>query len=124
MPISRPLARDLRFAQLVELVADLPVADQLAVDRQPAGVDLLEVVDAAQEGGLARAGRSEQAQHLAGLDGQIDAAQHLVAAEALVHPFGLDHRLAHLAPSSWRANRPRRIRCSGVSACSRRAPRP
>ena len=60
------LARDLGFAQLVQPVADLAVADELAVDRQAPGVDLLEVVDAAQERRLARAGRAEQAHHLAG----------------------------------------------------------
>src|SRR6266540_2514467 len=48
-----PLAGDLAFLQLVELVAVLPVADQLAVHPQAAGVDLLQVVDAAEEGGLA-----------------------------------------------------------------------
>ena len=43
----------LSLVQLVELVAALLVADQLAVDLQPAGVDLLEVVDAAQQRRLA-----------------------------------------------------------------------
>ena len=55
------LARDLALAQLVELVALLPVADELAVDPQPAGVDLLQMVDAAQERRLPGARRAEQA---------------------------------------------------------------
>ena len=82
------LAGNVALVQLVELAVGLAVADQLTVDRQAAGVDLLKVVDAAQEGRLARAGRTEQAHHLAAVDGEVDALQHLVAAEALVHALG------------------------------------
>jgi hypothetical protein len=76
----------------VELAALLPVADQLAVDREPAGVDLLQVVDAAQERRLARAGGPEQHHHLIQTDLKVDALQHFQVPEALVHRFGLDHR--------------------------------
>ena len=47
------LAADLTVGQLVEAAAAFLVADQLAVDPQPPGVDLLQVVDAAEEGALA-----------------------------------------------------------------------
>ena len=67
------LEGDLAVLELVELVALLPVADQLAVDVQPAGVDLLQVVDAPQEGRLAGAGRADQAEDLARRDLQVDA---------------------------------------------------
>ena len=43
------LVRDLGLAQLVQLVAHLPIADELAADHEAPAVDLLEVVDAAQE---------------------------------------------------------------------------
>ena len=95
IPISARLRATSRSWQLVQLAAGLAVADQLAVDRQPAGVDLLQVVDAAQERRLARARGPEQAHHLAAPDLEVDALQHLEAPEALVHALGLDHRLAH-----------------------------
>jgi len=47
--------RDLSVLEFVELVALLPVADQMAGHRQPAAIDLLQVVDAAQERRLAGA---------------------------------------------------------------------
>src|SRR5262249_30276914 len=43
---------DLRVPLFVELVADLPVADKLSVDPQTASVDLLQMVDTAEEGRL------------------------------------------------------------------------
>ena len=45
--------------------AVVPVADELAVDLDEPGVRLLQVVDAAQQRALARAGRPEQHGHLA-----------------------------------------------------------
>ena len=86
------LPGDLPLPQLVELVAALLVADELAVDLEPAGVDLLEMVDAAQQRGLARSGRADDAHDLAALHLEVDAFEHLVDAEALADPFGLDHR--------------------------------
>src|SRR5205823_3599695 len=94
-PDLRPLARNLALVQLVQLVTGLAVADQLAVDRQAPGIDLLEVVDAAQESGLAGTGRAEHAHHLAAAHAKRDSLQDLQAAEALVDAFGEDHRLAH-----------------------------
>ena len=62
----------LSIGQLVDLVAALPVTDQLAVDGQPAGVDLLEMVDAAEEGALAGPGRPDDAEDLSWRDAQVD----------------------------------------------------
>jgi hypothetical protein len=108
--------RGLLLPQLVELLAVLAVADELAVNRQPATVDLLEVVDAPQEGRLAGAGRAEQATDLARLHGQVDAPQDLELAEVLVHGFGQNHGSRHRVPilrSFW----------IGVRARLRDAPR-
>ena len=59
MPMSRRCAATSLSRSSCSLSPLLPVADQLAVDREPAGVDLLQVVDAAQERRLARAGRAD-----------------------------------------------------------------
>ena len=47
------LCAHLAVFQLVEQVATLSIADQLAVDRERTPIDLLQVVDAPQEGALA-----------------------------------------------------------------------
>ena len=91
-PNLGPLAADLCVGQLVQLVAVLPVADELAVHPQTAGVDLLEMVDAAEERGLARARGTQHAHHLAGLDFERDPLKDFEATEALVHAFSLHHR--------------------------------
>jgi len=51
-----PLGGDLALAELVELSATLAVPDELAGDPEAAGIDALEVVDAAQERRFARSG--------------------------------------------------------------------
>src|SRR5581483_6862723 len=134
----RPAAADLALAQLVELVAVLAVADQLTVDVEAPRVDLLEVVDAAQEGRLARPRRPQQAHHLARLHLQRDAAEHLDAPERLVDVVGHNHRLggdgAHRrslpGPATggsggwtWKVVTMRQSRDSGVGGSSRLAPR-
>src|SRR5205085_3352469 len=113
-PDLRPLARNLRLAQLVELAGALAVADELAVDPEAAGVDLLQVVDAAQEGGLAGARGAQHAHHLARLDLERDAAQHLEPAEALRDLLGLEHLLAHRCSPGPR---------SSTCACRTKRPR-
>ncbi len=52
---------DLALVQLVEAIAALLVADEHPVDVEAPGVDLLEMVDAPQEGRLAGPGWSEEA---------------------------------------------------------------
>ncbi len=69
-----------------------------AVDPHPVDVDLaaarfFEVVDAAQQGALARTARADQHQHLAGGHFEVDAFQHFEAAEALAQAAQHDHRL-------------------------------
>src|SRR5262249_61636213 len=59
-----PLAGDAPLGVLDELPVPLAVADQVAVDLDPAAVDLLQVVDAAKERGLARARRPDDADDL------------------------------------------------------------
>ena len=66
--------------------------DVLALDDDPASVDGLEPVDAAQERGLARARGADQADDLVLGHDQIDPAQHLERPEGLVEaldPQGL-----------------------------------
>jgi len=58
-----PLLRDLLRRHLVDVVPCLPIADELAVDDDAAAVDRLEVVDAAQQRGLAGARWPEQHSH-------------------------------------------------------------
>src|SRR5262249_43104653 len=60
-------------------------------DPEPPGVDLLEVVDAADERRLARPGRPDETDDLAGLHLERHSLQDLEPAEVLVHPLRLDH---------------------------------
>ena len=85
------LLRGVLLAHLVQHAVAIVIADQLAVDVEAAGVDLLQVVHAAQQGGLAGAGRADQAGDLAGVDLQVDAFEHVEVAEGLPHVHGLDH---------------------------------
>ena len=66
------------------------VADVLAVHRDLAVVDGLQVVHHPEKGALARAARSHDGHHLAPLHGQVDAAQHVVGPIGLVD-VGADH---------------------------------
>ena len=100
-------------------------ADRLAVELDDAGVRQLHEVEAAQQRALARAGRAEDGDALALRDVEVDAAQHLVAAEALgeaadagagvIRPLAeppLQHigRAAPAARGRRRRSRPRRCR--------------
>src|SRR5581483_5680252 len=91
----RPLAGDALLRVLDELPLLLPVADEVAVHRDPAAVDLLQVVDAADERRLAGAGRADDADRLPLLDVERDAFQHLEPPEALVHVLGPHHHVGH-----------------------------
>src|SRR6185312_847917 len=75
-------------ANLVDL---LQVVGQLdAVDDDAAGLVLLEPVDAADHGGLARARGPGDDDALAAVDAQVDVAQHVKIAVPLVHGDDLD----------------------------------
>ena len=66
---------------------DVPRRDLRSADEDPARLDRLEEVDAAQKRRLARAGRPDQADDLVLVDLEVDPAQHLELAEGLVHAF-------------------------------------
>jgi hypothetical protein len=72
------------------------VAHQVAVDPDPAAVDGLQLVDAAQEGRLARARRPEEADDLALVDIHVDALEHLIATEGLGDIDRMDERRSAL----------------------------
>jgi hypothetical protein len=79
------LAGDLACREAVQHPAAVGVAHEVAVDPDPAAVDGLELVDAAQEGGLARARRPEEDRRpRRGADVHVDALEHLVAVKDLV----------------------------------------
>jgi hypothetical protein len=120
------LQGDFAVLELVELVALLPVADQLAVDVEPAGVDLLQVVDAPQERRLAGAGGADEAEDLALLDLEVDALEDLDVAEGLVDALGLHHGVGghHAAPFGRPSDsRLARIFWNGVGGSERLEPR-
>ena len=79
------------------------------VDDQPAGLDLLEPVDAADQRALAGAARAADHEDLAPRPRLGDALEHLQRAEALVHVLEEDRRVAGRVPA-------------GVSRSPRRAP--
>ncbi|MCY1367093.1 hypothetical protein D9M69_540090 [compost metagenome] len=88
------------------LLADQPllhlgVVDLEAIDEQLPATDDLQLVDAAQQGGLARTGRADDDHHLAAADLQVDVMQHLGTAEVLGDALELDHRIFSL-PSTRR----------------------
>ena len=57
----------------------------------PALVDRLEAVDAGEQRRLARAGAADDGDHLALVDGQVDALQDLQRAEGFADVFDLNH---------------------------------
>ncbi|BDZ59226.1 hypothetical protein GCM10025872_28830 [Barrientosiimonas endolithica] len=145
-PDLRALPSHLALGQLVQVVAGAAVADELAVDPDQPAVDLLQVIDRAQQGRLARAGGSDDGGDAAVRDGERHVVQHQVGPESLGDGVDLDERLAVLglgglggsrglgghricpvravwAPARHSAAWERR-RCSGVGACaSRELPR-
>src|SRR5690349_16488098 len=85
-------ARNALLAILHDLaVGRLAVANQLTVYVELALVDLLEVVDAAQEGRLAGAARPDHDDDLALAHAHADAAQHLIVVERLMHVARVHH---------------------------------
>src|SRR6516162_7575745 len=94
MPIrSRALAisrSDMRAPAAVPVDA---IADRLAVDRDRPALVLLEQVDAAQQGCLARTARTDHDHDLSWADRERNVAQHLDRAKALVQARDLEHRV-------------------------------
>ncbi len=80
--------------------------DLFAFDDDPALVDRLQEVHAAQQRRLPGAGRADQAHDLVLGDGEIDPAQDLERPEGLVETVD-DERLAHQTPVACRRRRSR-----------------
>ena len=83
------LGRDGLVVQAVQRAIAVLVAHQLPIDPDPAAIDGLQLVDAAQEGGLARARGAEQADHLPLVHVHVDALEDLVVVEGLHHVDGV-----------------------------------
>ena len=75
------LAGDLLVVQAMQHPALVGIPHELAIDPDPAAVDGLQLVDATQEGRLARAGGAEEADDFTLVDVHVDALEHLVVAE-------------------------------------------
>src|SRR5205085_11149056 len=100
-PDFAPLLGNAAVGVLDELSLLVAVADQVAVHLDAAAVELLQVVDTAEERRLARARWSDHADRLARIDVERHALQHLELAEALPHLHRADDRAAvrvHRAP--------------------------
>ena len=69
------------------------IGQELALDLDGARVNRLELVDAAQERALARAGRPDDREDLAAADLHIDALEHSEVAERLVDIVHAQHDL-------------------------------
>ena len=89
------LGGDPLVVQPIERPGAVLVTHEVAVDPDPAAVDGLKLVDAAQEGRLARARGPKEADDLAAVHVHVDALEHLVAVEGLEHVDGADQ--GHLA---------------------------
>src|SRR3954452_20779361 len=85
----------------MELASHLPVAHELSVDPDASGIDLLQVVDASQEGRLAGSRWTEEHEDLALVDVQGDPLENLEAPERLVHAPRLDDRHQSAPPPDW-----------------------
>ena len=79
----RPLPCDVLVLAHVQFALALLEPDELAADPDPATRQSLHLVDQTQEGGLARPAGAEQAHDFFGVNGQVNAFQHLIAAERL-----------------------------------------
>ena len=63
-------------------------------------IRVFQQVDAAQQRTLARAGRADDADHFTLARGEVDAPEHLVAAERLMQIADLNHLLCHCLSTS------------------------
>ncbi|MGY4433995.1 hypothetical protein ACVWWO_006472 [Bradyrhizobium sp. F1.13.1] len=93
----QPLPPDLAFAEPMQPAALLPHAQELAVEPDAATVDRGELVDAAEQRGLARAGGADQTHHLAGPDVERDIFESLKLAKTLADGADRDEGFCHRA---------------------------
>ena len=96
-----------------------PRRDLLPLDENPARVDPLEQVHAAQQRRLAGAGRTDQAHDLVLAYREVDSPEHGRLPERLVQPLDLERGGHASTPETWRRRRSRRIsqsvkRASGI----------
>ncbi len=97
---------------------DVRVGHVVVTDDDPAGRRCLEHVDAAQQRGLARPGRADDADHLAGVDLQADVLEHLMVAERLGQVLDGD-RVGGRRLDGWAAHGSILPWHSGARACAR-----
>src|SRR5450759_1357486 len=83
------LSRDGLVVQAMQSATAVLVAHQVAIHPDPAAVNGLELVDTAQEGGLARARGAEQADHLSLVHVHVDALEDLDVVEGLHYVDGV-----------------------------------
>src|SRR5205085_8354024 len=93
----QPLPPDLPLGQAIEPSALLAHAQKLAVEPDAARIDRGELVDAAKQRGLARAGGADQTHHLAGPDVERDAFESLELAKILGDGANRDEGSCHRA---------------------------
>ena len=78
-------------AHLLAHMVNVMVGDFLAVEDDMPAVRLLQMVQAAQKGGLAATGRADQHNAVALVDGQVHALEHLQTAVDLFQSFNVYH---------------------------------
>src|SRR5438034_2563038 len=112
-------------APAADLVRAIP-RDVLVLEQHLTGRGL-EAADYVEQGGLAGAVRSDEPEHLAALDGEMDAIQSLDAPEALADPPRLEQD-AHYGQRRWLASRAppasRRTFSHTILGCTRAVARP
>ncbi len=86
---------DFTLLELIEQITLAPITNVVAVDGDVTAVDLFQVVDGAQQRGLARAGRPENHRDLARFNAQVNVLEHLLAAKAFAHALDLNAPCAH-----------------------------
>eukprot|EP01022_Parablepharisma_sp_SALTPOND_P021562 TRINITY_DN427_c3_g1_i1.p1 TRINITY_DN427_c3_g1~~TRINITY_DN427_c3_g1_i1.p1 ORF type:complete len:882 (+),score=278.44 TRINITY_DN427_c3_g1_i1:1771-4416(+) len=106
---GQALAGDLAVRQFDQLVATPAIAQQFTADPDGTAVDAFQLVDAAQEGTLARAGGTDDAGHRAGLDLQVHALERVEAAIVFMDLMGHDHGTVHHCPPCTPAARVRTL---------------
>ena len=85
----------------------------VAGDLDLAGLERRQVVERAEQRRLAAPRRTDDRQHLAALDVEVDAAQDLRAAESRAQPANAEDRLRHAGTGTSRRSRRRASRPSG-----------
>ncbi len=99
-------AADVGFRHVVADAMHIARHQRFAFDDDAPAVDRLKVIETAQEGALARAGRADHGDHLALGDIERNALQHFERAEALVHVVGVDHRICRITHRTPRISFP------------------